>query len=116
IFLWLKPGWPRSARFLAICSRVTPSEIHSQTRWRMAGGRWAPFPRGSRLVEGLRKSSLLRWEDGSAFRRWEDGRIGGSEDMGGDPDGSVCAWMSDGIVGLLDFWMGGGGSGSADGC
>src|SRR5438309_306179 len=57
MFLWLKPGWPISARFLAICSRVTPSEIHSQTTLRRAGGRWATLPRGSRLVAGLRKSA-----------------------------------------------------------
>src|SRR4051794_39680442 len=57
MFWWLKPGWPRSARFLAICWRVTPSEIHSQTCSRMAEGSWATLPRGSRLVEGLRQST-----------------------------------------------------------
>src|SRR3954469_22759784 len=57
MFWWLKPGWPRSARFLAISWRVTPSEIHSQTCSRIVGGRWATLPRGSRLVAGLRQST-----------------------------------------------------------
>src|SRR4051812_18834435 len=57
MFWWLKPGWPRSARFLAISWRVTPSEIHSQTCSRMAGGRWATLPRGSRLVRPFRQST-----------------------------------------------------------